>query len=44
MTSGIQTTLHDMERSWKSILSDFFISQKAIKIEDFNGVDIIVEE
>ena len=44
MTSGIQTTLHDMARNWESIASDFIISQMAIKIEDFNGVDIIVEE
>ena len=45
MISGIQTKLHDIAKSGTSIVSYILKSQEAVlKIDDFNGTDIIVEE
>lgn len=45
MTSDIQTKLHDITKSGTSIVSYILKSQEAVlKIDDFDGTDIIVEE
>ena len=45
MASGIQTKLHDITKSRTSIVSCIQKSQEAVlKIDYFNGTDIIVEE